>query len=190
MNTPAHVLIGAAAGARRGDWRAALAGGLGGLAPDLPLYLLSAWAMVAQGISASEVFGTLYYSAAWQRVFAVDHAVLLWGGLLALALWRGCSVATAFGLGGTLHVVADLLTHREDARAHFQPLTDWVFRSPVSYWNPAHHGEWIAALEIALCLALAIWLWRRFTGRGARVAVLTLCAAQLSPGLVWGVLLA
>ena len=63
------------------------------------------------------------------------------------------------------------------------------FRSPVSYWDPAHHGGVLGAIEIALSIALALWLWRRLAGRGARAALTVLVAAELSPALLWGVLL-
>jgi len=189
MNTPAHVLIGAAAAARTGDARRALAGGLGGLVPDLPLYLLSIDALVLRSIPPDTVFGALYFSPGWQRIFAIDHAAPLWGGLLALALIRRWALAAAFGLGGLLHVLADFLTHREDARPHFWPLSDWVFRSPVSYWDPAHHGRAVGAVETALAVALAVWLWRQLPGLRARGAVVLLLGAEMAPALLWALLL-
>lgn len=190
MNTPAHILIGAAAGGRGGQGRLALAGGLGGLLPDLSLYVLTAHAVWWQGMSMRVVFDRLYFSDAWQAVFAVDNSIPLWAGVLGLALWWRAPRAAALALGGLLHVAADLLLHNEDARAHFQPFTGWVFRSPVSYWDSARHADIVGPAETLLCLGLALWLWRCFPRPLARAAVALLLIGQLAPALIWGVLLA
>ena len=53
-----------------------------------------------------------------------------------------------------LHLAFDLPLHHSDARPHFWPLSDWVFRPPLSYWNPARHGDLVGAVEIGACVAL------------------------------------
>ena len=89
MNTPAHLIFGLAAFSktdRRTEFLPVLAGSL---APDLSLYLMAGWAMVVQGLSPTVVFDQLYFSDAWQSVFALDNSFFVWGGLFFRWLyWR------------------------------------------------------------------------------------------------------
>lgn len=179
MNTPAHLILGAAAFARPAERRYLLAALLGGLAPDLSLYLMAGVSLTLLQIPPQVVFGELYFSDAWQTVFAIDNSVLLWGGLLGLAVWRGRAGLTAFAGAGLLHVALDFPLHHDDGRAHFWPLSDWVFESPFSYWDMAHGAGVIGPMEGALCGIATYLLWRRFQGRGPRVFLMLLMAAEL-----------
>ncbi len=165
-----------------------LAAVFGSLLPDLSLYLLAGWAMLVQGLSAQTVFGQLYFSPSWQAVFAIDNSFILWGVLMSFALWAGRAALIAFAGAGCLHLVFDFLFHNDDARRHFWPVTDWVFHSPVSYWDPMHHGAVIGTLEIIGCLVLAVVLWRRFSGWRARAMIAALAALQSLPGIMWGII--
>ena len=52
--------------------------------------------------------------------------------------------------------------------------------SPVSYWDPAHHGAAVALLEtVAICLGVVV-LWRRSESRWVRIPLAAL--ALLSVG--------
>lgn len=63
------------------------------------------------------------------------------------------------------HSVMDFFVHADDAYAHFYPWSMWRFHSPVSYWNPAHYGQYVSAVEILFAL-VAIWvLWKRTDSR-------------------------
>ena len=42
------------------------------------------------------------------------------------------------------------------------------FESPVSYWDPAHHGLWGAGLEVVMVGLACAALWRRTAHRGWR----------------------
>ncbi len=189
MNTPAHLILGAAAFARPGARAVNAAAILGALTPDLSLYLMAGWAMHLQGIAPRVVFGELYYSDAWQAVFAVDNSVPLWALLLLAGLARKSRVAVAFAGAGLLHLAFDLPLHNEDARRHFWPLTDWVFRSPLSYWDNDRHGNIVGSLEIAACGALSLVLWRRFRGALAWALIALGLALEVAPGLLWSMLL-
>jgi hypothetical protein len=197
VNTPAHLIFAAAAFARPADRpleaaetrRRNLAALLGALAPDMSVYLLVAWSRLALGRSWGEVFGRDYGSPLWQSVFAVDNSLPLWGAVTGVALWRRWPLLSVFGAAGLLHLAFDLPLHHSDARPHLWPLTDWVFRSPVSYWNPARHGEIASLAEGAACAVLALLLWRRFRGARARALILAALAAQLSPIVIRPLLL-
>ncbi|MGB3555552.1 MAG: cobalamin biosynthesis protein CobQ [Jannaschia sp.] len=184
MNTPAHLLIGLAVFGKPGRPRVTGAALAGALLPDLSLYLLAGGALAA-GIPAETVFGQLYYSDLWQGVFAVDNSVFVWGALLGLGVWLRRAWIVALAGAGLLHLACDLPLHHDDGRAHFWPLTDWVFASPLSYWDRAHGAAWIAPAELILALGLALLCWFRFRTWPVRALIVVLAAAELSVGGVW-----
>jgi len=169
MNTPAHLIFGAGAFARPGAPGVTAAALAGALIPDLSLYVLGGWALYVQQIPPSVVFNELYFSDAWQRIFAIDNSLPLFGLLLALGLWLRKPVLVAFAGAAVLHLLLDLPLHHDDGRPHFWPFSDWVFESPVSYWDSARHARVIAPIEGAACLLLVVGLWRRFRGWPARL---------------------
>ena len=185
MNTPAHLIFGAAAFARPGAPAVTAAAVAGALAPDLSLYLLTSWALYVQGLSPHVVFDQLYFSAAWQRVFAVDNSIFVWGALAGAGVWSGRAWLTAFGGAGLLHVLMDLPLHHDDGRPHFWPLTDWVFKSPVSYWDTSRHAGIVGPLEGLAALLLCVILWRRFRGWPARGLIVVAATLEMLPTLFW-----
>lgn len=190
MNTPAHLIFAAAAFARPGQRRVNAAALAGGLLPDLALYLMVGWALNVQDIPARVVFGEMYFSDRWQAVFAVDHSLPLWSLALILALALRSAPGIAFSGSGLLHLIFDFLLHHDDARRQFWPLSDGVFRSPVSYWDPQYYGHLAGSAEILVCLALSVLLWRRFRGWPARGLIAAGMALELSPLVMWWMMFA
>lgn len=188
MNTPAHLIFGAAAFARPNDRAVNVATLSGALLPDVSLYLLASWSLFVLKIPPETVFGELYFSPAWQNIFAVDNSIPLWALGLALGLLTRNRIVIAFCGAGLLHLAFDLPLHNEDARRHFWPLSDYVFRSPVSYWDPHRHGRVTAPIEMAVCLVLSVVLWHRFHGTFARTFILIGLVVELLPGLMFVVM--
>ncbi|MFU1478093.1 cobalamin biosynthesis protein CobQ [Roseovarius sp. C7] len=188
MNTPAHVIFALAAFARPGDRPRNIAAALGGVAPDLSLYLMTG-AAFAMGFTPREVFDRLYFSQLWQSVFAVDNSLVLWGGLLVLCLWRRWQAGAVFAGAAMLHLLFDFALHHDDARPHFWPLSDWVFVSPVSYWDKSHYGGVVGPVETGLVLALSAWLLWRLKGAWARAGIALLVLCQMAPLVMWGLML-
>jgi hypothetical protein len=189
VNTPAHLIIGLAVFGRSPDPKVVIAALAGALLPDLSLYLLAGWALFVTGIAPQVVFGEMYFSARWQSVFAVDNSIPLWAFGFGLALLAGSGPAKAFAGAGLLHLLCDFPLHNDDARAHFWPFTDWVFHSPVSYWDPAHYGRVVGVLEILLALGLAALLWRYFKSLQARALIGLLVLVEAAPPLVFGLIM-
>ena len=185
MNTPAHLLIGAAAFARPERKGTTLAAFLGAIAPDLSLYVMVAVSLWIMDIPARTIFGEYYYSDAWQAVFAVDNSFVLWGIAHAVALWRASPVGVAFTGAALLHLLFDFPLHTLDARQHFWPLTDWVFVSPVSYWDTSAHASVVGSLELSLSLVCAVILWRRLYARAWRGVIALLVLLELASSSVW-----
>ena len=188
MNTPAHLIFAAAAFARA-DRRAVNAAALaGGLLPDVPLFLMVGWALYVQGIAPQVVFGRLYFSDRWQAVFAIDHSLPLWTLALTFGLALRWAPGIAFAGSGLMHAAVDFCVHHDDARRQVWPLSDWVFRSPVSYWDPQHYGLIAAPVEFLTCLVLSVILWRRFAGGPARALIAAGMVAELAPAVMFALM--
>ena len=190
MNTPAHLIFGLAAFSKRGHGVVTSAALIGALLPDLSLYLLAGGAIFVLGIEPETVFRDLYYSDAWQTIFKIDNSFLIWGVFLGLAIWRKSAWGVALTGAALLHLAFDFPLHHDDGRAHFWPLSDWVFESPVSYWDPAHHGGAVAVIEFAACIGLCVLLWRRFPALWSRLGIVALMAAQAAPVVMWSLMFA
>ena len=185
MNTPAHLIIGTALFARKdqkGTYLAALAGAF---APDLSLYLMVAVSIWIMGVPAQTVFREYYYSDAWQSVFAVDNSFILWGLALGFALWRGWPRLVAFSAAGLAHLAMDFPLHTHDARQHFWPVSDWVFVSPVSYWDSSAYAGIVGPAEFAISAGLAVFVFKTFQHVGIRVATAVFLAMELLSSGVW-----
>ncbi|WP_166415980.1 cobalamin biosynthesis protein CobQ [Cochlodiniinecator piscidefendens] len=186
MNTPAHLILGAAFFGKREQVAITTAAVLGGLAPDLSLYLMAGWSLLVMQISPAIVFDEWYFSDAWQQVFAIDNSFILWGIALVIGLWRRSAVLIAFTAAALLHLFTDFLLHHEDARMQFWPLSDWVFRSPVSYWDPSRYGNIFAPIEIIVALIACVVMWKRHPSMLAKVLISIAIVTQIAPGIIWG----
>ena len=185
MNTPAHLIFAAAAFAQPYRRRYTVAAIAGALTPDLSLYLMAGVALFVLGLSPEHVFGTLYFSDAWQQVFKIDNSFLVWGAGLLLAWATKSRTAMIFAASGLMHLALDFPLHHDDGRAHFWPLSNWVFESPVSYWDTGHHAGIIAPIEMGLSLLFCLILMRRFPSVRSRLLIGALAAVQLTPGIIW-----
>ncbi len=185
MHTPAHVIFASAAFARPGAPVRNAAAAIGGLLPDMSLFVMVGWQRLAVGRSWDQIFKEDYGAPFWQSVFAVDNSIPLWGALLAAALLFRRDWIAVLAASALLHLAFDLPLHHNDARPHFWPLSNWVFESPVSYWDPAHYGRIVAPLELIACVVLTIVLWRRFAGGAARALSAGGLALQIAPFFVF-----
>lgn len=176
VNTPAHLLIGAAVWGRQRSRGVIMAAFAGALLPDLSLYLMAGVSLFLLSIPPQIVFDELYFSDAWQTVFAIDNSFILWGLLLGGAIWRRAPWAVALTGAAFLHLCLDFPLHHDDGRPHFWPLSGWVFESPFSYWDRDHGAMWLAPIEGAAASAAAVILWQQRIGvaLGAFVAILLL----------------
>jgi len=185
MNTPAHLLIGAAAFARPATGRILWAALLGSLLPDLSLYVMAGTSLFILGIPEQVVFDQLYFSPGWQTVFAIDNSFILWGLAWAVGMWRNSRFLIVATSAGLLHLTMDFLLHAGDGRPQFWPLSGWVFHSPVSYWDSAHHGHLMVPISIAICSAAYVVLWNRGLSLSAKLFFAVLLGAELWVARQW-----
>jgi len=187
VNTPAHLIFAAAAFAQPYNRRRTYAALAGALAPDLSLYVMAGVALYGLGLSPSYVFDTLYFSNSWQTVFAIDNSFLVWGLVFVLAWRLGARNGMVFAGAALLHLAFDFPLHHDDGRPHFWPLSDWVFASPISYWDTRAHAGVIAPIETGLSVLLCLILMRRFPSLRSRLLIGALAAVQVAPALFWAI---
>lgn len=170
MMTQTHLLVAAAMFCRPGRKRRNLAVIAGALLPDLAIFILFAYALLA-GIPQSELWREVYWSEPWQSLVTIGNSAPLYLALLGASLLLGApkdarpvwqSLPALLALAALTHLAGDFPLHNDDAHIHFWPFTDWRFHSPVSYWDAAHFGQWVGLAEAVLSLALIFILSRRF----------------------------
>lgn len=185
MNTPAHLLLAAAILTRPSARKRNSGAVLGGALPDLSLYLLAGTALFLLSIPPQVVFNDLYFSPAWQTIFAIDNSIPLWTAVLALGLWRKWEVVSVVAIAALLHIALDFPLHHDDGRPHFWPFSNWVFESPVSYWDSAQYAGFVAPFTLLMSAVCSVALWRRFPSWGPRLSVAALMAAEVWVARQW-----
>ena len=165
MNTPAHVVVNLLAltrkpqaGLTHSRCSAIVAGAL---LPDLAIILFYAWQLL-QGTAETQIWSAEYYRPFWQAWIDSFNSIPLIGLAMLICWQTRRSLWLVFFSSMMLHVFGDLPVHHDDAHRAFFPFSDWRFASPVSYWDPAHYGNWFSSFEIILGLSAAFYMaWRQ-----------------------------
>ena len=115
----------------------------------------------------SNMFDTLYFThPLWIFAYNMLHAptmLLFFTALVVLCkkyLWKYYSILLWFLAGCGLHTLFDIPLHHDDGPRIFYPFSDYIFRSPVSYWDPNHFGNIVMLFEgfwIAAMLLYVLW---------------------------------
>lgn len=147
---------------------------IGGLAPDVGLYLLTVGAAVfypltrdmSFGDTMSLAFDDLFFNdPTWIVVQNTLHSPVVLLGLALFAKATKRKRVFSFALGCLLHTAMDIPVHHNDGPLVFFPF-DWStrFNSPVSYYDPDHYGRIVAPIDLAITVigggALARAWWR------------------------------
>jgi len=164
---------------------------LGALTPDATLFAMVGIAKW-QGVPDAVIFGQWYYQPFWQALATVSNSVPLYLAVLAGA-WAArhrlprvaAAFALAFSVAALLHTLTDLPLHHDDGRPHFWPFSRWVFASPVSYWDPAHHGRVWSLVELALAGVLIGACWRALRHPLWRGALVLAAASYAAMAFYW-----
>lgn len=194
MNTQTHLLVAAAIFAKPDQPKRNAALIIGALLPDAAIFALFGWAMLT-GVPQEILWREIYFSEPMLTFTAIGNSAPLYASIALLGwFWaraqKGAKIAalpalTVLGLAALTHLAGDFPVHVDDAHPHFWPLSDWRFRSPVSYWDNAHHGRAFGAFEAALGITLAAILFFRFQALWVR-ALLALCViAYLAVPVFW-----
>ncbi|MCF2869921.1 cobalamin biosynthesis protein CobQ [Octadecabacter sp. G9-8] len=185
MYTPTHLIFGMAAFGRPDAPKITAAAIAGAAIPDLSLYLLAGTHLLILGTDPQVVFGEMYFSDAWQSVFRIDNSFLVWGMVLALGLALRRAWIVALAGSALLHIGLDFPLHHDDGRAHFWPITNWIFESPVSYWDPAHFGRILTPIEVLVSWGVCAWLSQRYRGSAMRAVIGVFGLLQVPVAYAW-----
>jgi len=144
---------------------------LGALMPDLPVLAFYFVCRFLLGLSDDEIWKDVYYRERWFNVFATFHSIPLTAAIAGIGLALGSPAMALFGASMCLHNIVDLPLHANDAHRHFYPLSNYRFKSPVSYWNPRHWGRIAAAGEMVVLAACSVYLFPALVTTWAKAAL-------------------
>jgi hypothetical protein len=165
------VLISGGLLSRRGEPAVTAAALLGGLIPDVPLFVPFAYDRFVNGLPEHVIWGERYWSDVWQIPAGLSHSFPLYGLVLVTGLFLRSQVTIIYALSSLLQCIVDFLVHVEDAHMQLLPLSRWAFESPISYWDPRHYGAIVSKVELAIGVAMILVMWRRFLRVWARAAL-------------------
>lgn len=179
MNTPSHAVLNLAlllplhpAGA--------LAIAVGAVLPDLPMFVMYGWAKGILRQSEAQIWRETYWRSGWQTINHLFHSIPLAAIALLLASWAQTWAIALGSASMVLHCLGDLPVHHDDAHRHFLPFSHYRFISPISYWDPQHHGRTVALVEKLLVLCATVFLWPQIESVWGRGVLLGLNGIYLS----------
>lgn len=157
---------------------AGVAGALGATLPDVPaglaaLYYGSVYLIGGDVPAGETILDAVFFKGPFGATGSTLHSIVPPAALLAIyAAARSGRVGLDprrillwFLIGWAGHTVADFLTHVDDTRPLFWPLSGWEWSSPVSYYDPRYHGREFLAVEHGGMLVISLWLlYRRVYG--------------------------
>ncbi len=188
MNTPSHVILNLALLGRRSKSHLNSPIFWGAMVPDLAMFGFYGWARLIANMDEATIWGEAYYEPFWQDIFDAGNSIPIALLVIAIALgvrhyrpqWHSLAEGTIFLAASViLHCLADLPVHVDDGHRHFWPLSNFRFESPISYWDPDHHGGIVALGEFLLVLLASGRVWKILKSRW-------LCGLLLgSSGVMW-----
>ena len=183
MITPTHAVVNAVLARSTGlrtklSVQSRVAFVVGGVAPDIALYILSVAAVVyyplIDGVSISDAHERAMYDLYFNSPWWIAGHNLLHAPIILLAVIAAASLFTSswrrrirsFAAGALVHSMIDIFVHHDDGPLVFFPVS-WSIRfsSPVSYWDPDHYGWFLRPLDLAISAAGAVWLTRWWRSR-------------------------
>ncbi len=143
---------------------------VGGFAPDVGLYALTAGAAIfyplVRDMSLSDTmqyaFDDLFFNnPLWITVQNTLHSPVVLGALALSGKVTERPRLLSFALGCLLHTAMDIPVHHNDGPLVLFPF-DWSTRinSPVSYYDADHYGRIVAPIDLAITVIGGAFLLR------------------------------
>ena len=172
MGTQSHVVLNIALLSKRNKPFLHYYAFIGAVLPDLPMFVFFAVETFIRKTPQREIWDSRYFMEAWQTFFDLFNAVPLILIVLGIGYYLlNSERIVIFAWSMLLHCGFDFLTHHDDGHHHFFPLSDFVFESPISYWDRDHYGDIIAPIERLVMLAASVYLFPRLKPRLERGAL-------------------
>jgi membrane-bound metal-dependent hydrolase YbcI (DUF457 family) len=188
VNTQTHLLFASALLTKRGVKARNVAIVVGALLPDVPVFVLFGIAS-AMGYTSQDVFGDFYFRDEMRNLMGAFNSFLVAALIAAVGWvfrekWWGWPMIF-FAAAMTVHAATDLPVHVDDGHRHFWPFSNFVFNSPLSYWDRSHHGGVVSMIEAVLGTTCAIVLWRRFPVTWIRFLCASAITAYIAVPAYW-----
>lgn len=169
MTTHSHAILNMALLSKRDKPFLHVYAFIGAVLPDLPIFVFFIIESIIRETPENELWGSLYFTESWQNFFDIFNSFPLILILLGIGYYLlNSERITVLAWSLLIHCVFDFLTHHDDGHHHLFPLSDFVFESPVSYWDRDHYAGIVAPIERAVFLIASIYLYRRLKTRLAR----------------------
>jgi len=178
MMSPTHTIMALAILGRTGKPKRNWAAFIGSIIPDAFIYICASWLIGIKGVTHQQMWNEIYFDPPMQLTASVFNSIPLYivlagiGWSFRAKLWA--RIIMFFALAALIHIAFDFPVHNDDAYAHFWPLSDWRFISPVSYWDKDHHAGIISIIESLIAFATVAILWNRFPKTWVRILLLIL----------------
>jgi len=140
---------------------------LGALLPDIPTFLVL-FSPLYYAIGAKTLLNYMFLQHCTDWFHSIPLAIA--GVFLCLA-FRFKSGVYCF-VSVVLHDLEDLPLHAQFAHKHFLPISNYVFHSPISYWELPYHAYLVAPFEWLTVIICAYFLWRRHLNPFAQLGLL------------------
>lgn len=155
---------------------------LGSIVPDSFIYVAWVILTVFMGVSQERIWGDIYFDDPMQIIASIFNSIPIYLGLLAFGFFKRQKIwgmaLMFFALAALSHIALDFPVHNHDAYAHFWPLSDWRFYSPISYYEKHLHGNTVGVIDASIAIISSLVLWRRFSAIWVRI-LLALCIAVM-----------
>jgi hypothetical protein len=168
MITPHHLIYNSAIGQKFFPGIPTWVIASGALFPDIWVWVYYIWHHLIQGVPDSGLWGDLYFKSRWNGLFCLVHSFWLLPLCILLAAGIKNRLAVAFFASALFHAACDFLVHHDDSYRHFYPFSDWRFESPVSYWDPSHHGMAMSVATSAVSILCLFYLQKQTAQRWLR----------------------
>jgi hypothetical protein len=159
----------------------------GSILPDLPMFLFFFY-YTFLGVAQETIWGELFFRQDWQALFNMFNSLPLFLVVVLTAIIIKNKSVFVFGIAAIMHFVGDMFLHQEDGHAHFFPLSEYKFHSPVSYWNPEYFGGIFSIFETLLILALSVPLWKGLKNKWARTLIIIVNLFNIFSWFLWYVI--
>ena len=169
MTTHAHAILNIALLSKRDRPFRHTYAFIGAVLPDIPIFIFFIIESIIRKTPQSELWDTLYFTEPWQNFFDIFNSVPFILILLGIGYYLlNSERITVLAWSLLLHCTFDFLTHHDDGHHHFYPLSDFVFQSPISYWDRDYHASIVAPIERVVFLIASVYLYPRLKTRLAR----------------------
>ena len=124
MNTPTHGIINLALLIKPQTPQANLAIVIGGILPDIPIFIFYLWAKFIARLPEVKIWSEAYYQPFIQNIVAIFHSIPLAIICWLISYYFGWQILQVICISLLLHSLLDLPVHNDDAHKHFFPFSN------------------------------------------------------------------